>query len=165
MPWTDAQLAAAFNALSPVPSTLDAAAKLLNAQTATVTVDVPLDAVEGYLLVNGISVAAADWLAANAATNVPVANAIRSLQALIASPRLQSVAMTDAATNMAVTNMTGAMVSVGVMTAAQQAALLAMAKASVPAWQPALQIADLQRIQRAGAISATIEPYPGYVAP
>lgn len=109
-PMTDAQIVAA-----------------LVADTITVTVDVPIADVEGYMLTHGITIAADDWLTANAATNAPVANAVRSLLALFASPRLQTVLMTDPATSATVKGMIGAMAAVGIMTSAQATAILDMA--------------------------------------
>ena len=46
-------IAAAYSALSPVPASLTIAAALLNAQAASLTVDVPAAAVRDYLLTTG----------------------------------------------------------------------------------------------------------------
>ncbi|HVA62637.1 MAG TPA: hypothetical protein VNF74_02845 [Terriglobales bacterium] len=55
MAWTYAQLAAAYNALSPVPASLTTACATLNAQTTPVTADT------GFIPVMGILYARGSW--------------------------------------------------------------------------------------------------------
>lgn len=115
----------------------------LVAQTVQVTVDVPISAVEGYMLTRGIIAAADAWAAANPADKTGVLGAIRSLEGLLASPRLTQVTMTDPATAGAVQQMLGGMTHAGIMTEAQMAEILAMATATVPKW-PGVTAGDIQ---------------------
>ena len=143
MTWTLAQLKAGDVAAGANPD-ITAAAAALNAQTTTETVDVPISAVEGYLLINGILPAMQAWAAAHPADTTGVLAVIESIQALVSAPTLQAVAMSDPATNAAVTKMLGALTAAGLMTSAQEATVLAMATATVPIWQPTITPGDIQ---------------------
>lgn len=63
MAWTLAQLRAAYAALSPVPSSLTEAAATLNAQTQTITVNVPVQSIAGYLGSQNKLVGFLEWAA------------------------------------------------------------------------------------------------------
>ena len=106
---TDAQIAAA-----------------LVAETVTTAQDAPISAVEGYMLTRGIIAAADAWAAANPSDKTGVLGAIRSLEGLMASPRLQAVTMTDPATAGAVQQMLGSMTQAGIMTETQMSEILAL---------------------------------------
>lgn len=121
---------AALKAADPGGDLATALAALV-AETVSVTVDVPISAVEGYMLTRGIIAAADAWATANPADATGVLGAIRSLEGLMASPRLQAVTMTDPATAGAVQQMLGGMAQAGIMTGAQMAEILAMATAHI----------------------------------
>ena len=142
MSWTYAQVKAADAAQGIADITL--AAEGLNKQTTAATVDVPRATVEGYLLLNGILPGMQEWAAAHPTDTTGVLAAVQDLEDLIAAQDLAQIAMSDPATNAAVTKMLGALVTAGLMTSAQQSALLAMASAQVPVWQPTLLPGDIQ---------------------
>ena len=165
-PSDNAALAAAFNAISPATATLQAGAATLNAQTTTETVDVPVGTVEGYLRTNML-MGGLQRFVANPPTGAPAAlvEGLGELLGMLASPHVQVVQMTNPTVAGAVGQILSGAVSAGLMTSAQETALMALATPTANVWQPPVQIADLQRIQRAGLIPAGIVPYPGYVAP
>lgn len=172
MPWTDAQLAAAFNALSPVPATLADGVKVLEAQTTQIAVDVPVQSVAGYLG-NAMKLAGFLAWAASPPTGASTASIAAAQELAFAFQHPQLFPTFYMSNPTTATQMQGALAALvspgsgvaGPITAADQAAIIGLAAQTVPVWQPALQIVDLQRVQRAGAISAMIPPYPGYVAP
>lgn len=143
MTWTYAELKLA-DAAAGANEDLTVAAAAMNMQTSQVTVDVPIGDVEAYALINGITVAAQDWLAASGAGNVTVARVVRAFLAMIASQRLETVQMTDPEKNATVTQMLGAMTAVGILSTDQEAAILGMATATVPKWNPPVSAGDIQ---------------------
>ncbi len=143
MSWTFAQVKAADAAAGANPNITTAAATL-NAQTTTTIVDVPVGEVEGYLLVNGILPAMQAWAAAHPTDTTGVLAVIESMQALVSAPTLETVAMSNPATNAAVTKMVGALAAAGLMTSAQASALLEMATVTIPVWQPPITPGDIQ---------------------
>jgi hypothetical protein len=138
--WTYADLKAA----DPGGDDLAAIGAALNAETVTLTVDVPITAVSGYMLPRGITAAAEIWLVAHETDTGDVAKAVRSLLGLLTDPRLQVVAMTDPTIAAAVAGMLSGMVAASIITAQQQAEILALASATVPKWQPAITAGDIQ---------------------
>jgi hypothetical protein len=137
--WTLAELKAADPG-----GDITSAAAALNAQTVAQTIDVPISTVEGYMLVNGIIAAADAWAMAHPDDTTGVLAVIRSLEGLLASPHLTVVEMSDTTIAAAVTTMLATLVAASIMTSEQRDAVLAMASASVPKWQPAITAGDIQ---------------------
>ena len=170
--WTDTQLATAYGALSPAPTSLLAAAKALNTQTTQITVDVPVQSVAGYL---GNAMKLAGFLAWSAsppagASAASIAAATELAFAFEHPQLFPTFYMSNAATATNMESALAALVSPGTgvtgpITATDQAAIMALASVTVPTWQPEVQTAHLQRLQRAGLIPSGVVPYPGYTAP
>lgn len=151
MPWTYAQLKAAYLALSPAPADDTAAAAALNAQTATMaTQNVPVSAIHGVLLLS----ATGDWLriAARAQQSYssgypasPIAGDMAINAAKLAIELAGSkVDAVMAASWPAFSAFLGVLASTGDISAASQASIAALANPTVPAWQPAITPGDLQ---------------------
>ena len=141
--WTDTQLATAYGAISPAPTSLLAAAETLNAQTTPVTVDVPVQAVAGYLgnamkLAGFLQWAAAPPAGASAASIA----AATELAFAFEHPQLfPTFYMSVPATATQMEGALAALVSPGTgvtgpITATDQAAIMALASATVPVWEP-----------------------------
>lgn len=96
--------------------------------------DVPVAAVEGYLSLAGVPTAMEDWIAANPAPSVP-RTACNELLRTIASPHVETFAMSQPATYAALQGMLQALEAVSLLTSGQVADLLAMAATTVPWWQ------------------------------
>jgi hypothetical protein len=141
--WTLAELKAADPG-----GDLATATAALNAQTETATVDVPISVVEGYMLVNGIIAAADAWATAHPDDTTGVLAVIRSLEGLLASPHLTAVEMTSPTIAASVTTMLGVLVGAGIMTGDQRDAVLDMATATTPKWQPAVGVLDLETARK-----------------
>lgn len=163
MAWTQADLAAAFNALSPVPASLVAECVALNAQTTTKAVDVPVQAIAAYLGANMKLASFLVWVAAPpAGASAASIGAAGELAFAFEHPQL--VPSFDMSIPTIATQMEGALAALvspgsgvtGPITAADQTALLALASQTVLAWQPPVMVADLQAAQEAGLISKTI---------
>lgn len=148
--WTDTQLAAAYEAL-PVQATLTDAAKALNGQTTQVAVDVPVQAVAGYLG-NAMKLAGfLQWASAPPIGASPASIAAATeLAFAFEHPQLfPTFFMSMAATATQMEGALAALVSSGTgvtgpITATDQAAIMALASATVPVWQPAITSADIQ---------------------
>jgi len=166
MAWTQTQLAAAFNALSPVPGTLEAAAAIdgpLNSQTITAAVDVPVQSIAAYLGANMKMEGLLAWAAAPpSGASAASILAAQELAFAFEHPQLVPVfAMSIPAIATQMQDALAALVSpgsgiAGPITATDQTAILALAVATDLAWQPPVIIAQLQMAQRAGLISNTI---------
>ena len=151
MGWTIAQIRTAYAALSPAPSSLAAAVAALNAQTQTVTVDVPVQSIAGYLGSQNKLVSFLEWAssppAGASATAVTAAKALAlALQNAGAFPVFQ---MANPIVAARMESDLAALVNPGTgiaapIAAADQTTILALASQTVPIWQPALTIADLQ---------------------
>jgi hypothetical protein len=135
---------AALKAADPGGDDLATIAATLNAETVTQTIDVPISTVQGYMLVNGIVAAADAWAMAHPDDTTGVLAVIRSLEGLLASPHLTVVEMTSPAIAASVTTMLGVLAAASIMTSDQRDAVLAMASATVPKWQPAVTAGDIQ---------------------
>ncbi|MDE1905007.1 MAG: hypothetical protein KGH75_00970 [Rhodospirillales bacterium] len=165
MAWTDTQLAAAYSALTSAPATLADAVTALNAQTTNITIDVPVGTIYGNLLLTGVWAQMVAWAKANPSDTTGALAVIDAMQAMLTSPNIPDVTMSNPTTAALISGMLAKLVSSSVITQTQEAAILALASATVAVWQPAVIISDLQRVQRAGGIPASVPPYPGYVAP
>ena len=149
--WTPAQVKAAYTALSPAPATLAAAAATLNAQTVTTTVDVPVQAVSGYLEAVG-KLAAIEAFATSPPSGASAAAITAAQELMFALKDPQSVPifqMTNSTIASAVTSWLAALVSPGTgvtapIDATDQAAILALSTPTVPVWQPAVTAGDIQ---------------------
>ena len=154
--WTPAQVKAAYDALSPVPANLTDAIATLNAQTATVAVDVPVQNVAAYLGLQGKLWAFIDWAGtpptgASAASVVAAQELAFALQHPATCPVF---AMSNPTVVSLMTTWLEALVSPGTgitgpITSTDQTAILALGSATVPVWQPAL---DGGAMQLAGII-------------
>ena len=151
MAWTLVQLRAAYAALSPVPAALTEAAASLNAQTQTVTVDVPVQSIAGYLGSQNKLVSFLEWAAAPpSGASAAAVNAAKALaDAIQDSGALPIFQMTNSTIAANMENDLAALVSPGTgvtgpITATDQAAILALASQTVPVWEPPIQPADLQ---------------------
>ncbi len=156
--WTYAQLASAFNALSPTPTSLISACETLNAQTVPVTIDVPTSAVAAVLALSGSMTALMNWAAAPPAG--AATEAVQAATLLVFTfehdtllPTFQ-MSISSVASKMEA-DLT-ALVSASVLTTADQTAVLALASQTVPAWQLPIIVDNLQALQRAGMISSAI---------
>ena len=143
MSWTYTALKAADTAAG-ANANLATAAATLNAQTTTQTVNVPVGTLYGYLLMNGIMGTLSAWAAKNPGDTTGSLGVIQALQAMLTSPNITTVEMTDATTAATVTGMLGTLVTNKIITSAHQSAVLALASQTVPVWQPAVTVADIQ---------------------
>lgn len=115
-------------------------------------VDVPITDVQGFLSMEGVLTAMQDWLTANTTASV-ARTAVNELFRTITSSRLTVIQMSDPTTYTAVSNMIAAVESVGLLTSAQAAALLALAAAPPTSWLSTIGIArplDIYLAQQAG---------------
>ena len=157
------QIGAAWSALSPTPATLVAGCATLNAQTAPVMVDVPVQAVAAYLGANMKLASFMAWAAAPpAGASATSIGAAAELAFAFEHPRLVPVfalsistiaAQMEAALEALVSPGSGV---TGPITAADQTAILALASQTVPVWSPPLMVSDLQAAVAAGLIPSTI---------
>jgi len=157
-------VAAAFNALSPVPASLAAGVVSLNTQTTTLTgqnisTQAAFDILE--------SSATGDWAkivlrsrGTLSGSSPPTATDNAVSAAIEATVLLQSGEATIETSNAGVaallSSWLSALVTSGDMSSASEAAILAMTSVTSPAWQPPLEIADLQACQAQGFISSSI---------
>jgi hypothetical protein len=146
-----AAIRTAFAALSPAPTTQDGALAALNAQTRTVTVDVTVQAIAGYLGVAGKLPSFMAWSAAPpSGSSAASVAASASLAFAFEHPQLfPTFAMTDPNVAAAMEVNLAALVSpasgaTGPIDASDQTAILALASETQPVWQPALHNGDLQ---------------------
>jgi len=149
MAWTYAQLAAAYNALSPVPASLSDACAALNAQTTTLT-NQPIT----WLATKKIARIAStgDWsrivarsrqvpaLPPVTATDVAILAAINAEQ----SEDADILDPTNTAQWDAFQAGISALEASGDLTSATAAAIVALATVVMPTWQPAVTPGDLQ---------------------
>ena len=164
MSWTQTQLAAAFNALSPVPATLSAGCVTLNAQTTSQTVNIAWPAIRDVLM-NDF-----DWGALTQVAETPVggtlpAGAVQTVAIQAAAMALRECCIyggTFAASNTTDWNKLVAAANlltpanVGAISSASASAVVALRTAVVPTWSPPVQVAQLQSAQAAGLISNSI---------
>jgi hypothetical protein len=151
MPWTHAQLKAAYEALSPAPADDAAAAAALNAQTTTLP---PQDALcsdaRQVILLTG------EWVAIKALASQTVSSFTSptlSDQAAIAaatceaaldpSSNIQSLTVSDNAVWASVQTMLGALYSAGVLSAASHDRLTALRTPTVQTWEPPVTAEDV----------------------
>ena len=150
--WNDTQLATAYGALSPAPTSLLAAAATLNAQTTQITVDVPVQSVAGYLG-NAMKLAGfLAWAASPPAGASPASiAAAMELAFAFEHPQLfPTFFMSIPATATQMEAALAALVSPGTgvtgpITATDQAAIMALASAAVPVWEPPVTTGDILR--------------------
>lgn len=156
MAWTESQLAAAFNALSPAPASLSAGLATLVAQTVTEYNVVPTSDIASYLGVQGKLSATIAWAAtATGAAGDAAQDLVFAFQHSATVPAFD---MTVPTTRTAMQDALAAMVAASgcPLTSTDESAILAMAQSTVPKWQPAPVVADLQRCQALGLISSSI---------
>ena len=163
-------LAAAFNAISPVPATLDAAVPTLNAQTTTQAIDVPVQAIAAYLGANMKMASFLAWAASppSGASAASLAAADELAFAFQHSGLVPSFAMSNPNVATQMEAALAALVDPGTniaapITSADQTAILALASRTVSVWPEPVQVAHLQMAQRAGLIAAGIPAWPGQV--
>ena len=150
--WTDAQLAAAYAALSPAPTSLLAAAEALNAQTMTATVDVPVQSVAGYLG-NAMKLAGFLQWAASPPAGASAASIAAAEELAFAFEHPQLFPTFFMSVPATATQMEGALAALvspgtgvtGPITATDQAAIMALASATVPVWEPPVTTGDILR--------------------
>jgi len=151
MAWTPAQLKVAYQALSPVPASYEAAAATLNAQTTTVTVPVPIASVAAYLgLVGKLGAIEAFAKTPPSGASAQAVAAAQGLWEMIQSPAsFPPFDMPNPTVAASVEAMLAALVSPGTgvtapINSTDQANILALAQQTVPVWQPALKVGDIQ---------------------
>ena len=151
MPWTPAQLKAAYLAISPTPASLEAAATALNAQTTTVTVPVPIASVAAYLgLVGKLGAIEAFATSPPSGASAQAVAAAQGLWEMISSPSaFPPFDMPDATVAAEVEAMLSALVSPGTGVTApidstDQATILGLATQTVPVCHPAVTAGDVQ---------------------
>ncbi len=146
MTWTLAQVKSAYQALSPTPASITAAAEALNAQTTTATVDVPVQSVAAYLGVSGKLASLVAWASAppSGASSAAVVAAQSLVFALMHPQTFPVFAMTVPAINSAMQGWLSDLVAAGVLASADQAAILALSTPTGPVWQPAVTAGDVQ---------------------
>lgn len=115
----------------------------LNTANIAVTQDVPVASVEAYFELHGLLMAVQGFIASPpaGASSLSIA-AAHGLLAIIQSPHVQTVQMSDPATNATVAAMLGALVNPGTaaapitgpLAAADQSAILAMASGQATSW-------------------------------
>lgn len=142
MAWTYAALKAADVAAGANPN-LTAAMAAINAQTHVVAVDVSTSSLYGLMLLDGAWIGMQAWLAANQ-TDTATMPYVKIIQALLSSPSVQNIDMSDPVKSAAITGMLQAMVNGGAITPTQQSGMLALASKTVPVWQPAVTEGDIQ---------------------
>lgn len=164
MSWTHAQVAAAFNALSPAPASLAAGVVILNTQTTTLTgQNISAQAAFDILETS----ATGDWAkivlrsrGTLSGSSPPSATDNAVSAAIEATALLQSSEATIETSNAGVATLLGswlaALVASGDVSSASEAAILALASVTEPTWQPPLEIADLQACQTQGLISSSV---------
>lgn len=150
MAWTYPQIAAAYSTLSPVPTNLTDGAATLNAQTKTITIDVPVQMVAGYLGVAGKLASFMQWAGAPpTGASTESISAAAELAFAFEHPTLFPVfQMTNPNVLTIMQSWLGALVSPGVtpapLTTSDQTAILALASQTVLVWQPTITVGDLQ---------------------
>ncbi len=163
MAWTDEDLLAAFQALSPVPTSLGGAAATLNSQTTTRTVDVSVQSIAGYLGTNMKLEALIQWATSPPSGASPVSiSAAQELAFACQNPG--SVPVFEMSNPAVAAQMQTALTAIvspgsnisGPITAADQSAILGLAQSTSPQWAPPVAVAHLQNLQRDGLISASI---------
>jgi hypothetical protein len=151
MAWSLADLKAADAALSPPQGDPAEAATVLTAQTKAVAVDVTVQSIAGYLGMTGKLTGFMAWAAAPpaGASGTAIA-AATALAFAFQHPQLLPVfEMTNPSIAAAMTTWLDALVSPGggiaaPIDAADQTAILSLASATVPVWQPAPSAGDVQ---------------------
>ena len=143
MAWTYPQVKTAYLALSPTPATTADAATVLNAQRASTLSDVPVGSVFTVLGLSGSLVTLMSF-----ATSPPSGAATAAVQAATSllfafehSTLAPVFQMSNATVAAAMQTELQALVTAGVITTADQTAILALAQA--PMWQPPLTAADV----------------------
>lgn len=145
MSWDDAKLKTAYAALSPAPANNAAAVIALNAQTDTVTVDVPVQLVADYLAEAAKLPTLLDFAASppSGAAAGAVTAAAELAFAFEHSGLLPTFQMTNSVVAGEMQTWLADLVAAGVLASADQTAILALATATVPAWQPPVTTGDL----------------------
>ena len=151
MTWVSDQLKTAYLALSPTPATLEDAVAILTAQTDTITVDVPIQSVAAYIGLVG-KLGLLQSFATNPPSGASAASvgAAQALWDMIQFPAsFPPFAMTNPATASQIEAMFAALVSPGTgitgpLSSADQTQILALATQTVPRWQPAPTVGDLE---------------------
>jgi hypothetical protein len=141
----------AYQSLSPTPATLTEAATLLNQQTTTITVSVPISSVAEFFMIEGILMNIIEWGAnpPSGASNEAVV-AAKQLGFLLQNPSIiPSINMGNSQVNSLVSGWVNSLVNpgsgvTGVITSGQAAGLLGFSVQTVPVWNPPVSYANLQ---------------------
>jgi hypothetical protein len=151
MPWTHAQLKAAYLALSPAPADDTAAAVAINTQTTVLPPqDVTCSDARQVILLTG------EWVAIKALAAQPVSSftaptpsdqaaiaAATCVAALDPSSNIQTLEVSIAPVWTAVQGMLTALGAAGVLTVSSLSALTALRTPTVPTWQPPVTAEDV----------------------
>ena len=141
----------AYQSLSPTPATLIDAAAILNQQTKTVTVSVPISSVAEFFMIEGILMNILEWGAnpPSGASSAAVV-AAKQLGFLLQNPNIiPSINMADSQVNSLVSGWVNSLVNpgagvTGIITSGQGSALLGFSAQTVPVWNPPVTYANLQ---------------------
>ncbi len=146
--WTYAALKTAYQAITPAPAELTAACATLNAQTVDVAADLATTDVDRVLVPTG-EMYAVTQLAAKATSGASPPTA--EDQAIVAAwnvvrmlTQWQTIQTSNATLAGQVKAALSGLVAAGVVSSASVAALEALMTQTVPVWQPALTVGDLQ---------------------
>jgi hypothetical protein len=156
MPWTYAQLKAAYAALSPAPADNAAAATALNTQTTTLPPqDVMCSDARQVILLTG------EWVAIKALASQTVSSftaptpsdqaiiaAATCVAALDPSSNIESLAVSDDAVWASVQTMLGGLHASGVLSTLSLNALTALRTPTIPTWDPPVTAEDVATATR-----------------
>lgn len=141
----------AYQSLSPTPANLTDAATLLNQQTTTVTVPVPISSVAEFFMIEGILMNVLEWSVnppSGASSDAVIA--AKQLGFILQNPSIiPSINMANSQVNSLVSGWINSLVNPGtgvsgVITSGQAAALLGFSVQTVPVWNPPVSYANLQ---------------------
>jgi hypothetical protein len=148
MTWTYAEIAAAYRALSPVPTSLASAAATLNAQTVAAVLDITTAAIDSVIVPTGEAYAITALGAKALSGASPPTQADQVIIAAWNVTRMLTQWQTIQTSNPAVLSPVQAALSglqsAGVLSSASAAAILALINVHVPKWQPPITAGDLQ---------------------
>lgn len=141
----------AYQNLSPVPDNLTDAATILNKQTTTVTVSVPISSVAEFFMIEGILMNILEWgVNPPSGASSEAVVAAKQLGFLLQNPSIvPSINMANSQVNSLVSGWINSLVNPGsgvsgVITSGQAAALLGFSVQTFPVWNPPVSYANLQ---------------------
>lgn len=144
MAWEKADVLAAYNAISPAPASDQAAADTLNAQTVTVTVNVPATSVRDYLLTTGEWGALMVQIQPGTTATATIQGIIHMLKTLVDTNAI--VQATVPQVQASVSGWLSQLQSAGLLAASTVTALEAMWSVTGPKWVPTISAADIASI-------------------